>query len=118
MAEWQEKKTRFIHLIHVIKLQPICSNESREEVVLSCWLVGAAQVCWESDSAADQETFNLSFPPEGWIHARRLSDLPSLPPLLQRVDGRRSLAASAPLARIPCQHWSLFRTGMFAFVMR
>lgn len=57
MAGWQEKKTRFIHLIHVIKLQPICSNESREEVVLSCELVGAAQVCWESDSAADQEMF-------------------------------------------------------------
>lgn len=57
MAEWQEKKTRFIHLIHVIKLQPICTNESREEELLSCGLVRAAQLCWESDLAADQEIF-------------------------------------------------------------
>lgn len=54
------KEDKVIHLIHGIKLQLICSNESREEEVLSCGLVGTAQVCWESDLAADTED---------WIHS-------------------------------------------------
>lgn len=49
------KEDKVIQLIHVIKLEPICSNESREEEVLSCGLVGPAQVCCESDLAADTE---------------------------------------------------------------
>lgn len=58
------KEDKVIHLIHVIKLQLICSNESREEEVLSCGLVGTAQVCWESDLAADTE--NIPIPHFLW----------------------------------------------------
>lgn len=64
--EWQSRKKedKVIHLIRVIKLQPLCSDANKEEQVLSCRLVGTAQLCWESDLAADTE--NIPIPHFLW----------------------------------------------------
>lgn len=51
-----KKEDEVIHLIHVIS-----SNDSREEQVLSCRLVGTAQVVWESDLASDTENIPIPY---------------------------------------------------------